>query len=154
VAGLQDYRSSYFKLILTNPAGAEPAAIETAPALAELDDVYPLIVSAELETSKFDIYSTWGNLAPAKSLDAETFGLPESSLLIPADCKLNQVHLLHRHGARYPTTGGGPSVFAAAVNSAANSTQGLNATGPLSFLNTWTYNLGAEILTPFGRKQL
>lgn len=27
------------------------------------------------------------------------------------------------------------------------------ATGDLSFLNTWTYNLGAELLTPFGRLQ-
>lgn len=32
-------------------------------------------------------------------------------------------------------------------------TGGYNATGALSFLNTWTYKLGAEYLTPFGRQQ-
>lgn len=31
---------------------------------------------------------------------------------------------------------------------------GIKAHGPLSFLNTWTYKLGTEVLTPFGRQQL
>ncbi|KAJ7917890.1 hypothetical protein B0H13DRAFT_1869924 [Mycena leptocephala] len=34
------------------------------------------------------------------------------------------------------------------------STSGVTATGPLAFLATWEYKLGAEILTPFGRSQL
>jgi hypothetical protein len=37
---------------------------------------------------------------------------------------------------------------------AAASTGNLSASGPLAFLNTWTYKLGAEILTPFGRAEL
>lgn len=31
---------------------------------------------------------------------------------------------------------------------------GFKASGNLSFLNSWKYQLGAEILTPFGREQL
>lgn len=36
----------------------------------------------------------------------------------------------------------------------ANITGKFNATGALSFLNTWSYGLGAEILVPKGRLEL
>ncbi|CAE6501873.1 unnamed protein product [Rhizoctonia solani] len=35
-----------------------------------------------------------------------------------------------------------------------SSVKHINATGQLHFLNDWTYKLGAEVLTPFGRGQL
>jgi hypothetical protein len=76
----------------------------------------------------------------------ESFGLDDTSELIPEGCELKQAILLHRHGARYPTSDASPAVFAAAVNAAASNGT-FSATGPLSFLNTWTYNLGAEILS-------
>jgi hypothetical protein len=60
---------------------------------------------------------------------------------------------LYRHGARYPTTGSLPTAFSAKLQQATKSMQGFNATGDLSFLNGWTYKLGAELLTPFGRLQ-
>lgn len=85
------------------------------------------------------------------SLDADTFGLKESSAVIPEGCSLTQAHLLHRHGARYPTTGAAPAQFAAALQ---NATSTVNVTGPLEFLSTYTYKLGAELLTPFGREEL
>ena len=37
---------------------------------------------------------------------------------------------------------------------AAQKSQTFKATGSLAFLNDWTYPLGAEVLTPFGREQL
>lgn len=43
-----------------------------------------------------------------------------------------------------------PTAFSAKLQQAAKS---FNATGDLSFLNDWTYKLGAELLTPFGRLQ-
>lgn len=46
---------------------------------------------------------------------------------------------------------GGPAVLASRLNA---SPGGWNASGDLSFLNSWTYKLGEEILTPFGRQQL
>ncbi|KAF5349760.1 hypothetical protein D9758_010177 [Tetrapyrgos nigripes] len=43
---------------------------------------------------------------------------------------------------------------ATVLHVAANNGTGFTASGPLEFLNTWTYKLGSEILTPFGRSQL
>lgn len=61
------------------------------------------------------------------------------------------MHLLYRHGARYPTSGAAPGTFAQKL---ANATKtGLAVSGDLSFLADWTYKLGAELLTPFGRSQ-
>ena len=61
-----------------------------------------------------------------------------------------------RHGSRYPSFGATTSKFADEIHAAANNatTGGFDAKGPLAFLNSWTYNLGAELLTPFGRQQL
>lgn len=62
------------------------------------------------------------------------------------------MHLLYRHGARYPTTGAAPSTFAQKLVNATKAA-GFNVTGELAFLSQWTYKLGAELLTPFGRSQ-
>jgi hypothetical protein len=84
----------------------------------------------------------------------DSFGLPQASQLIPHGCKITQVHLVHRHGARYPTSGSPPAAFAAKLHNATVAGTGFTATGDLEFLNTWTYKLGAELLTPFGRQQM
>jgi hypothetical protein len=101
----------------------------------------------------FDMVRSWGNLSPMFSLPPGTFGLPDASPIVPEGCSINAVNILHRHGARYPTSGSAPSVFAAKIHNA-SAGAGFTATGPLTFLNTWTYKLGAEILTPLGRQQL
>lgn len=60
--------------------------------------------------------------------------------------------LLYRHGARYPTSGAAPGTFAQKlVNATRNGT--VTFSGELAFLGDWTYKLGAELLTPFGRSQ-
>ncbi|KAL8634369.1 MAG: hypothetical protein Q9228_008037 [Teloschistes exilis] len=68
-----------------------------------------------------------------------------------------QVHILHRHGARYPTGSEEDAVndalFATKV-AAIQSEEGTSAfTGPLSFLNTWQYYLGSGLLLPTGAAQ-
>lgn len=84
----------------------------------------------------------------------DSFGLPEASAQIPEGCQLKQVHILHRHGARYPDSAGiGPAALAAKIFKASSS-DGFTATGALDFLNNWTYKLGEELLTPFGREQM
>ncbi|KZT05885.1 phosphoglycerate mutase-like protein [Laetiporus sulphureus 93-53] len=137
------------------PTGAEPEAIATAPAAALNYDTYPLVApllqSFASAEAAFNPMRYWGNLSPWFS-DKAAFGLTETSPQVPAGCELEQVHLLYRHGARYPTSGSAPSELAATLHSAATS-EGFNANGPLAFLNTWTYKLGAEVLTPFGRGQ-
>jgi len=105
----------------------------------------------ESTSSTFDIKKYWGNLSPWYSVSSADYGLPDTSPSIPAGCDITQLHLLYRHGARYPTSGAAPATFAAKV---ANATKtGFSASGDLSFLADWTYKLGAELLTPFGRSQ-
>ncbi|OCH96218.1 phosphoglycerate mutase-like protein [Obba rivulosa] len=137
------------------PTGDEAEAIATAPAAPQKLDTYPLLnplTEKTGETPSFNPLRYWGNLAPWYSV-GDAFGLPDASPQLPKGCELTQVHLLHRHGARYPTSGEAPSEFAELLNKVATTT-GFEASGPLEFLNTWTYKLGAELLTPFGRQQL
>lgn len=87
------------------------------------------------------------------SVPSSYYGLSTATPLIPSNCSLTQIHLYFRHGARYPTTGAPPSLFAEKLQNASSSGQWKAAKGDLEFLNDWTYKLGAELLTPFGRKQ-
>ncbi|KDE03545.1 hypothetical protein MVLG_05973 [Microbotryum lychnidis-dioicae p1A1 Lamole] len=93
----------------------------------------------------FNLLNNFGNLSPWRSV---SHGLGISAQ-IPSQCSVKQVQLLHRHGARYPTSGSGPADFQKLVQQS-----GFKAHGKLGFLNNWTYPLGAEILTSFGRGQL
>ncbi|KAG2150718.1 histidine phosphatase superfamily [Suillus bovinus] len=134
--------------------GAEPAAIVTAVPFSKVEGVYPLSRpnSADGADTTFNVTRHWGNLSPMYSVDS--FGLPDASPVIPEGCGINAVHLLMRHGARYPGAGEpGSSQFASAIHDAA-SQEGFNATGDLEFLATWTYNLGEGELTPFGRQSM
>lgn len=120
--------------------------------MAKVQAIFPLIKPSTADKSKgFEVLQHVGVLSPWQSV--ESFGLPDASPRIPNGYNIVQVHLLHRHGARYPTSGALPASFAANINKAATTT-GFTASGPLEFLNTWTYKLGAETLTPFGRSQM
>lgn len=116
--------------------------------------IYPLTVPASSTSNSsedIDIAEYWGNLSPAYSVSSAKYGLDSASPRIPANSSLTQVHIYFRHGARYPTTGSAPSAFAEKLHNA--SLSGFTASGELGFLNDWTYKLGAELLTPFGRQQ-
>lgn len=67
-------------------------------------------------------------------------------------CSVDQVHILHRHGSRFPTI----ASPARTVRTLAQARDQGDATfaGPLAFLQTWSYQLGEELLTPPGRLQL
>ncbi|KAH8925864.1 putative acid phosphatase [Atractiella rhizophila] len=139
--------------------GAEPLAIATAPAYAGNGaQFFPLVAAGKggnatasgnpATTNTWNIFKKWGNLSPWYTVPSAFYGLDDTSPIIPKGCEIQQVHILYRHGARYPTSGSLPSSFASKV---ANTS--FTATGGLSFLNNWTYALGAELLTPFGRLQ-
>lgn len=71
------------------------------------------------------------------------------------------MHVIHRHGSRYPTsdtTEGAPAFGLALAQVKGNASAGtgpaLNATGQLAFLKDWSYQLGAEVLVPNGAQEL
>ncbi|OTA62382.1 phosphoglycerate mutase-like protein [Hypoxylon sp. EC38] len=140
------------------PTGVQPAAIQTAAAYPYNrgpTNQFPLIApqphGQDTTSDEFDITKYWGNLSPWYSLSSADYGLPDASPLAPEGCSVTQVHLLYRHGARYPTSGAAPAQFAEKIANATK--QGLEVRGDLAFLSDWTYKLGGELLTPFGRSQ-
>lgn len=72
---------------------------------------------------------------------------------LPAGANISLVNTLLRHGSRYPTSDSGVAVFGQGVQRLVQAGTA-NFTGALSFLNTWSYQLGAEILVPVGRQEL
>ncbi|KAK3709720.1 hypothetical protein LTR37_010747 [Vermiconidia calcicola] len=81
------------------------------------------------------------------------FGVDEYSL--PKDAHIAQLHMLSRHGSRYPTVGAGAQLLAEKIQNFTNGTLGeVTFTGELSFLNNWQYTLGNEILVPVGKQEL
>lgn len=80
------------------------------------------------------------------------FGVDEYTL--PPEAEIVQLNMLSRHGARYPTTGAGAELLAEKIMNYTNGTLGdITFTGELSFLNTWEYLLGNEILVPVGKQE-
>ncbi|KAL6706303.1 hypothetical protein ACN47E_005593 [Coniothyrium glycines] len=140
------------------PTGVEPNAAQTAKAYPYNDGnakSFPLINpqphGSGSQSPSFDISKYWGNLSPWYSVRSSDYGLPDADPLAPAGCTITGVHLLYRHGARYPTSGAAPSTFSQKIVNATKT--GLSVSGELAFLGDWTYKLGAELLTPFGRSQ-
>ncbi|KAG7086094.1 hypothetical protein E1B28_003609 [Marasmius oreades] len=135
------------------PTGGEPAVVVTAPSYPIHTGAAQLVIP-ETSDSQFDLFQKWGNLSPWYSIKKGGFGI-DSGPEVPDTCRITGLHLLHRHGARYPTASfesyGGPASLATRLNKAASQ---WTASGNLSFLNEWTYKLGEELLTPFGRQQL
>ena len=86
------------------PTGAEPALLATAPAYPSSSPAQGLlVVPPGFSKTGFDILKKWGNLSPWYSNPVGTFGV-ETGPEIPPGCSVTALHLLHRHGARYPTT--------------------------------------------------
>ncbi len=140
------------------PTGAEPNAIQTAKAYpynngaaAHFPLVAPQPFGSGAESPDLDITKYWGNLSPWYSVQSSDYGLPDANPLIPDGCEITQVHLLYRHGARYPSRSGVTS-FADKIKNATKKGN-LAFSGELSFLSSWQYQLGQELLTPFGRGQ-
>jgi hypothetical protein len=77
------------------------------------------------------------------------FGVDEYPL--PAGAEIVQVQMVSRHGARYPTSNSGVEKFGKKFADASGKFKG---SGPLTFLNSWTYQLGSNILVPRGREEL
>lgn len=70
---------------------------------------------------------------------------------VPPTCSIKQVHIISRHGSRYPTDGTsqGPGQLAERLQKAKSSGT-LQAHGDLAFLQSWEYQLGDSLLTNQG----
>lgn len=79
------------------------------------------------------------------------FGVDEYPL--PPGAEISQVHLLHRHGSRYPTLQSPISDFGAKIENLTR-TGAAAWSGALDFVKDWKYTLGAEILVARGRQEL
>ncbi len=114
--------------------------------------------STASSTSTFEIVKSWGNTSPY--FPSPLFPEAQVHRQLDPSCSIEQVHILHRHGSRFPTsysTEGAPffgQTVANATRDAANGGAAFNNSGPLAFLSNWTYKLGAEILTPLGAQEL
>ncbi|KAF9516142.1 hypothetical protein BS47DRAFT_1341238 [Hydnum rufescens UP504] len=144
------------------PTGAEPGIIATAPSYPLQNGPQNLLGPSNPSktigkgNATFDIFKYWGNLSPWYSVPSQTFGL-DTTPDAPEGCRITGLHFLHRHGARYPTSFAsfaGPARFAQRLRNASADGKEWEATGDLKFLNNWTYKLGGDLLTPFGRQQL
>ena len=131
-------------LAQTNPApfGHEASFVPNAP----LETNIPITGN----TNGSGIFQLHGQLS---SYFPNPIGFGSNEYPIPPGANITQVHLLHRHGSRYPTGDASVATFGSKIhNLTTNGTA--QWTGELSFLNTWRYNLGAEILVARGRQEL
>ncbi|KAE9973995.1 hypothetical protein BLS_003315 [Venturia inaequalis] len=135
------------------PTGVAPFLAESNPAPfasksyipnTPLETQVPIVGN----TDNANIYQLHGQLSHYFP-NPDGFGVDEFPL--PAGSNISYLYMLSRHGARYPTTGSGATTLAAKLKNASST---LNATGAVSFLNRWTYKLGAEILVPVGKQEL
>ncbi|KAF8688406.1 Phosphoglycerate mutase-like protein, partial [Rhizoctonia solani] len=138
------------------PTGVEPGVVATAPAYPQHTGAPGLLLPQKIKgktSSSFDLFKSWGNLSPWYTVPSSEFGLDGASPAAPDQCRVTGLHVLHRHGARYPTEWSnyaGPATVEGKLRASGN----FSAKGELEFLNDWKYSLGAEVLTPFGRHQL
>jgi len=135
------------------PTGAAPFLAETNPAPFSATSYIPNTpletqVPISGNTNNGNIFQLMGQLSHYFP-NPIGFGVDEYSL--PNGAEIVGLNMLSRHGSRYPTTGSGAYTFG---QKHLNMTGKANYTGVLSFLNTWTYQLGAEILVPVGKQEL
>ena len=131
-------------LAQTNPApfGQEASFAANAP----LETALP-IANNPNKSSIFQLVGQLSSYFP----NPDGFGANEYPL--PPGANISQVHVLHRHGSRYPTGTSSVASFGSKLhNITANGTA--KWSGELSFLNSWRYTLGAEILVARGRQEL
>ncbi|KAI0084033.1 phosphoglycerate mutase-like protein [Irpex rosettiformis] len=102
----------------------------------------------------FDVSKHLGNLSPYFSAPAPSGGVQND---LPGDCKVDQVILMHRHGARFPLSS--ELVFiqnlAAKLVNSTDAIQKAKLPGNLQFLKEgYKSTLGHDNLTAIGRAEL
>ncbi|OAP61598.1 hypothetical protein AYL99_03801 [Fonsecaea erecta] len=108
--------------------------------------------SSDLLTDIATIQQYWGQLTPYADNAEDYFGVSDVGL--PDGCQVEQAHLLQRHGSRFPggTFDDGPNNenFAGKVMNWTQTNSSSSFSGPLSFLNSYRYDLTRDYLTGIG----
>ena len=111
--------------------------------------------NANLLTNISTIQRYWGQITPYFDNNETYFGVNSTGL--PDSCQVEQVHLLERHGSRFPTgsydDGANDANFAAKLKNFTTMNATAKFTGPLSFLNGYYYTLGSGLLVAEGASQ-
>ncbi|KAH9833864.1 phytase [Rhodofomes roseus] len=95
------------------------------------------------DRSVFGADSTrWAQYAPY--FPVEPYAAP------PASCEVDQVHIIQRHGARYPTSGAAARIQAALARL---QTATILSDSSLAFVSNYTYTLGENSLVPLGAQE-
>jgi hypothetical protein len=123
----------YFDTVSTGQAPFL-AQINPVPANGLPSGTRSFVPNTPLETAEvvasnsadINIFEYMGNLSPYFP-NPVGFGVEEYSL--PSTCNITQVHILSRHGSRYPTKGSSLSDFAAGIQNATD----FKATGSLEY---------------------
>ncbi|KAJ6031976.1 hypothetical protein N7540_002708 [Penicillium herquei] len=142
---------------------AGPTQVGSAPFLAQINPApfgnhsyvpnTPIVTDVPIigEADGAGIFKYMGNLSPYMP-NPSGFGVEEYPL--PPGSNITQMHMIHRHGSRYPTFGDPVPVVYFHTRISELLGNGTRFTGNLSFLNDWKYELGTEELTALGRQQL
>ena len=130
-------------LAASNPApfGHSGTFVANAP----LETAIPIVGDA----TNASIFHLMGQVSPYFP-NPDGFGVSEYPL--PAGSNISQLHMLARHGSRYPTGGSGVAKFSTSLVQAVKNGSA-SFSGELAFLNNWEYGLGSEILVPIGRQE-
>lgn len=130
-------------LAASNPApfGHSGTFVPNAP----LETALPIVG----DTTNASIFQLMGQVSPYFP-NPDGFGVNEYPL--PKGSNISQLHMLGRHGSRYPTGNSGVAKFSAGL-AASVKNGSASFSGALEFLNTWSYGLGSEILVPVGRQE-
>ncbi|WFD19069.1 hypothetical protein MCAP1_001287 [Malassezia caprae] len=101
-----------------------------------------------------DLWFNLGDMSPYHPA-TELFPDMVKYSAVPKHCNIKQVHILHRHGAKYPDKGhkSGPGNFGKKIKEQRKKGE-LKVSGELSFLNDWDYDLGQKILTHYGSDEM
>jgi hypothetical protein len=107
---------------------------------------------SELLSDLSVISEHWGQISPYTDNDDRYFGVKDIGL--PDGCGIEQVHILHRHAQRFPTSsyddGLNNENFGTKVLNWTSTNPSKQFTGPLVFLNTYKYQMGESFLTGIG----
>lgn len=106
--------------------------------------------------SGFNMKQNWGSYSPyfdsGVPFDGITRKSQDGDHTHTQTCQLKQVHVLHRHGDRYPTSGVSSRMQKVATRLANATEHGLPEN--LVWLKRWKYLLGEELLVSGGRGAL